>query len=142
MITMSPPSRPTHCYLVLATEFSRFHPDPEDPEECIPLSKKTNVENVVYGRELANILAKEYFIRQHCESMSDSNENEFGGPSPRAAKWGIWVPEATTKSDIREIDGLCRIEVVIGTGWDRTEFLVEVVEESIPDADGPLARGS
>ena len=42
---------------------------------------------------------------------------------------------------ITESDGLCKIEVVVGKGPDRTEFVVEVVKEDIPDAQGPLARG-
>ena len=127
-------SRTNDCYILLVTESSHFHPDPEDPDCSVPLSKQTSIESVLYGRQLANILAKKYFIRQHCESMSDSNEDEFGQPTPRAAKWGIWVPEETTKCAIREIDGLCRIDV------DRTEFLVEVVKEEVVDAEGPLAE--
>ena len=134
------PPQPSHCYIVLATETSRFSTNPDEPETSIPMSKHTSIENVLYGRALANILAKEYFIRQHCEDVDDANEDEFGQPTPRAARWGIWVPSATTMCKVTEVDGLCRIEVVVGEGEDRRKFLVEVVKEEIPDADGPLAR--
>ena len=69
--------------------------------------------------------------------MSDSDEDQ---QTPRAANWGIWVPEETTKCEIREVDGLHRIDVVIGKGIDRTDFLVEVVKEVVVDAEGPLAE--
>lgn len=129
-----------YCYLVLVTESSRFHPDPDDEETIVPLHKTTHIEQFVFSRVLANILAKEYFIRQHCESSSDANEDDFGNPTPRARKWGIWVPENTTMCKISEVEKRCRNEVVLDSGSDRTEFLVEVLMEEICDANGPLAR--
>ena len=135
--------RPQHCYPVIVTQSSRFHPDPDDPEEFVALAKTTHIEQVVFSRDLANILAREYFIRQHCESVSDSNEDDFGRPTPRARKWGIWVPSNTTKCTISEVERRCRIEVVLDDapdGQERTEFLVEVLREEICDANGPLAR--
>ena len=132
--------RPEYCYLILVTESSRFYPDPDDEETFVALHKTTHIENVVFSRVLANILAKEYFIRQHCESTSDANEDDFGNPTPRARKWGIWVPDNTTKCAISEIEKRCRIEVILDSGSDRTEFLVEVLKEEICDANGPLAR--
>lgn len=132
--------RPQYCYPVLVTESSRFHPDPDDEETIVPLHKTTHIEQVVFSRVLANILAKEYFIRQHCESSSDANEDDFGNPTPRARIWGIWVPENTTQCKISEVEKRCRIEVVLDSGSDRTEFLVEVLMEEICDANGPLAR--
>ncbi|KAL8792515.1 MAG: hypothetical protein Q9195_004885 [Heterodermia aff. obscurata] len=136
------PPRPGHIYIVLATSSSNFHPPSDDPEDQSPLTKSTTIENVFYDRKLANILAKEYFIRQHPEEIGeDANTDQFGDPTPRAAKWGIWVPSATTECVITDRAGLCRIEVVVGEGLAREEFLVEVVEEEIPDASGPLARG-
>lgn len=133
-------SRPKYCYPVVITESSRFHPDPEDEEVIIALWKTTHIEQVVFSRDLANILAKEYFIRQHCESTSDSNEDDFGRPTPRARRWGIWVPSNTTKCTISEAEKRCRIEVILDSGLERTEFLVEVLREEICDANGPLAR--
>lgn len=135
---MSP--RPGYCYLVVVTESSRFHPDPEDEEAFVALHKTTHIEQVVFSRDLANTLAKEYFIRQHCESLSDSNEDDFGYPTPRARRWGIWAPSDTTKCTISEAEKRARIEVILGSGSDRTEFLVEVLREEIWDANGPLAR--
>ena len=133
--------RPTHIYIVLATSSLYFHPNPDDTEELIPASKQTTIENVFYSRKTANLLAKEYFIRQHPEDLDeDANEDEFGHPTPRAAKWGIWVPSETTQCDISETDGLCRIAVVIGEGEVKEEYLVQVVREEVPDANGPLAR--
>ena len=132
--------RPQYCYPVVVTESSQFHPDPDDEENVIALRKATHIEQVVFSRNLANILAKEYFIRQHCESMSDSNEDDFGGPSPRARKWGIWVPSNTTKCTISDKESCCRIEVVLDSGLERTEFLVEVLREEVLDANGPMAK--
>lgn len=134
------PSRPGYCYPVIVTESSRFYPDPEDQENTVALHKTTHIEQVVFSRDLANSLAKEYFIRQHCESVSDSDEAEFGYPTPRARKWGICVPSSTTKCTISEVDTRCRIEVVLGKSLERTEFLVEVLREEICDANGPLAE--
>ncbi|CAF9934849.1 MAG: hypothetical protein HETSPECPRED_009380 [Heterodermia speciosa] len=135
-------ARPGLIYIVLATSSSDFHPPSSDPAYQSPLFKSTTIENVFYDRNLANVLAKEYFIRQHPEDLDeDANEDECGFPTPRAAKWGIWVPSETTRCVITEKAGLCRIEVVVGEGLAREEFLVEVVEEEIPDASGPLSRG-
>ena len=74
--------------------------------------------------------------------MSDSNEDELGQPTPRAARLAMWVPEETTRCEIQEINGLCRIDVVIGKGIDRIESLVEVVKEVVVDAEGPLVEDS
>ena len=131
--------RPQYCYPVVVTESSRFHPDPDDGDESVAIHK-THIEQIVYSRDFANALAKEYFIRQHCESDTDSNEDEFGRPTPRAQKWGIWVPSHTTKCSISEVEKRCRIEVVLGSGLDRLVILVEVLREEICDANGPLAR--
>ena len=132
--------RPNYCFPVLVTQSSRFYPDPDDEDSSVALNKNTHIEQVVFDRGLANILAKEYFIRQHCESCSDSNEDDFGRPTPRARRWGIWVPSETTKCIISEVEKRCRIEVVLGSGSERTVFLVEVLREEICDANGPLAR--
>ena len=84
-----PPPRPGLIYIVLATSSSDFYPYNSDREDQSPLSKHTTIENVFYDRKLANILAKEYFIRQHPEDLDeDANEDECGYPTPRAAKWG------------------------------------------------------
>ncbi|KAF6239805.1 hypothetical protein HO173_002351 [Letharia columbiana] len=133
-------SRPQNCYPVVVTESSRFYRDPDDEETFVPLHKTTHIEEVTFSRNFANALAKEYFIRQHCESVSDSNEDDFGYPTPRARRWGIWVPESTTKCTISEVEKRCRIKVVLGSGSERTEFLVEVLRQNICDAVGPLAR--
>ena len=132
--------RPQYCYPVVVTESSRFHPDPDDGDNIVAIRKSTHIEQVIFSRNFANTLAKEYFIRQHCESDDDSNEDDFGRPTPRARRWGIWVPENTTKCTISEVENRCRIEVVLDSGLDRTEFLVEVLRENICDANGPLAR--
>ena len=134
--------RPQDCYLIIVTESSRFHPDPDDEENIIPMRKNTTVEHVVFSRHLANTLAKEYFIRQHCESDSDANEDDFGRPTPRAGKWGIWVPSNTTKCTISELDLCCKIEVILDDvedGLGRIEFLVEVLREEVCDAKKPMA---
>ena len=133
-------SRPKYCYPVTITESSRFRPDPDDQDTFLPLYKNKHIEELVFSRDLANALAKEYFIRQHGESDWDSNENHFGQPTARARKWGIWVPSDTTKCTISEVERCCRIEVILGSGTDRTEFLVEVLRKEISDANGPLAR--
>lgn len=133
-------SRPKYLYPVVVTKSSRFYCDPEDEEAFVALQKTTYIEQVVFSRDLANMLAKEYFIRQHCESTSDSNEDDFGNPTPRARQWGIWVPSNTTKCTISEVEKRCRIEVVLESGPERTELVVEVLREEICDANGPLAR--
>ena len=132
--------RPQYCYPVVVTASSRFRPDPDDDDNIVPIHKAKHIEQVIFSRDFANTLAKEYFIRQHCESDMDSNEDDFGRLTPRARKWGIWVPGNTTKCKISEVDKCCRIEVVLDSGSDRTEFLVEVLKEIIFDANGPLAR--
>lgn len=132
--------RPQYCYPIIITKSSRFHPDPDDEETLVPLYKTTHIENVLFSCVTANILAKEYFIGQHCESSSDANDDDFGNPTPRARRWGIWVPENTSRCTISEVEKRCRIEVVLGRGSTRTEFLVEVLKEEICDANGPLAR--
>lgn len=132
--------RPQYCYLVVVTESSRFRPDPDDKDNFVAIHKTTHIEQVVFSRDLANTLAKEYFIRQHCESDYDSNEDDFGRPTPRARRWGIWVPKNTTKCTISEVEQRCRIKVVLDSELDRTEFLVEVLREIVCDANGPLAR--
>ena len=132
--------RPQYCYLVMVTESSRFRPDPDDADNIVAIHKTRHVEQVIFSRDLANTLAKEYFIRQHGESDHDSNEDHFGRPTHRARQWGIWVPKNTTKCTISEVDKCCRIEVVLDGGSDRIEFLVEVLREVICDANGPLAR--
>lgn len=132
--------RPQYCYPVVVTESSRFRPDPDEMDNFVAIHKTTHIEQVVFSRNLANTLAKEYFIRQHCESSYDSNEDDFGRPTPRARRWGIWVPENTTECTISKQEERCRIKVVLDSGLDRTEFLVEVLREIVCDANGPLAR--
>ena len=50
------------------------------------------------------------------------------------------MPSDTTECTISEVEKRCRIEVVLGSGLERTEFLVEVLKKEICDAIGPLAR--
>ena len=132
--------RPQYCYPVVITQSTRFRPDPDDLDSILPIHKTQHIEQVLFSRHLANALAKEYFIRQHCESDHDANEDDFGRPTPRARRWGIWVPKNTTKCRVSEVEKCCRIEVVLGSGSDRSEFLVEVLREVVCDANGPLAR--
>lgn len=50
------------------------------------------------------------------------------------------VPKNMTKCSISEVQKRCRIEVVLGSGPDRLEILVEILREKILDANGPWAR--
>lgn len=128
--------RPQYCYPVVATESSRFHPEPDDEGKVVAIHK-THIEHVFYSQDLANTLAKHYFIRQHSESETDANEDKFGRPTPRACKGGIWVPKNTTKCSMSEVQKRRRIEVVLGSGPERLEILVEVLREKFLDANGP-----
>lgn len=130
--------RPQYCYPIVITESSRFRPDPDDEDNFVAIHKTTHIEQVAFSRDLANTLAKEYFIREYCESDSDSNEDDFGRPTPRARRWGIWVPENTTECTISEEGQRCSIKVVLNSGLDRTEFLVEVLRAFICYENGPL----
>ena len=120
-------SHPGHIHIVLVTTSSEFHPPRSDPENQKPLLKSTKIDAVCYDREYANKIAKEYFSND----WPDDDDSEDG--ANRADKWGIWVPSRTTKTVITRTNGLCKIEVVVGEGDARVEYLVEVVEEQILD---------
>ena len=49
------------------------------------------------------------------------------------------MSDNTIKCAISEVEKRCRIEIVLDSGSNRTEFLVKVLKEGICDANGPSA---
>ena len=50
------------------------------------------------------------------------------------------MSDNTIKCAISEVEKRCRIEIVLDSGSNRTEFLVKVLKEGICDANGPSPR--